>query len=220
MLKIKKFFAKLNLNFIKEISLIIISNLLILVFCVSLFIIFKSSNYIILLVILIIFLNVALLYRYILINNKINLNNLTEIKEAFMYFYLDINNNLNPIVALNNMKNHCSIAMNENIVLLLDEIKNDKSFTPFIKFSNKYHSIIVESLILSIYQLINDYSSKNILNFNNSFKNYKNKVDEIYSKTYKNQFSFITLTPVIGTMVITILVIITTILLVRGYING
>lgn len=218
--KIKSFYSKVNLNLIKEFLFIGISNLLVIVLGISLFVILKSTNYIVLTVIIFIFLNIILLYRYILINKKIDLNNLSEISNSFMYFYLDINNKVKPIEALTNMKSHCSISMSDNVVLLLDEIKKDKTFSPFIKFSNKYPSVIVEKLMLSIYELISNYNETNINVFNNSYKEYKDKVEEIYFKSYKNQFSFITLTPVIGVMIITIIVIISTILLARGYLNG
>lgn len=218
--KIKNFYVKLNLNFTKELILIITLNVLTLVLGISLYILLKSINYIVLMFIVFIFINAILIYRYILINNKCIFANLNEVSNAFMYFYLDINNKVKPLTALENIKSHCSISMSDNLVLLLDEIKVDKSFTPFIKFSNKYTSIIVETVVLSIYQLVNEYNLDNVIAFNKAYKEYKSKVEGIYSKTYKKQFSFITLTPVIGTMVITIIVIIATILLIRGYING
>jgi len=218
--KIKIIFNKLNLNYVKEITLIAVSNFLTLGLGISLYVIYKSINYIILMFIVFVFLNLIITYRYLLIKNKNITNSLNEISDAFMYFYLDINNQITPIDALNNMKSHCSINLSDNIALLLDEIKKDKSSSPFIKFAKKYPSIIVESLVFSIYQLINDYSIGNIVNYNNCYKEYKNKIENIHSKNYKKQFGFITLTPVIGTMIITILVVISTILLVRGYING
>jgi len=217
---IKSFYNNLHLNLIKEIVLIIVSNLLSLVLGISLFIIYKSFNYIILMIIVFIFLNAILVYRYILIKNKIDLENLNEVSNAFMYFYLDVNNKVSPIKALNNVKSHCSINMSNDVSLLLDEISKDSTFSPFIKFANRYPSVIVESLLFTVYRLIAEFNEQNILSFNACYKEYKNKVENIRSKNYKKQFAFITLNPVIGTMIITILVIISTILLVRGYING
>lgn len=218
--KINLFFKNISLNKGKELALLFLVNIFVISLCLALFILFKNFNYIVLLIISFLISNSCLVYRYIHLFNKNRLKALKEIEVSFTYFYLDINSGIKPLVALNNVKSHSSVRLSENIVFLIDEIKKDVSIRPFIKFINKYNDKNVEDLIIAVYKLINSYTPMNIKAFNTIFNNYQNKIDLINDKYTKNQFSFITLTPLIGTAVITIIVIISVILLTRGYING
>ncbi len=220
MRKIINFYKRLHLNYIKEIIFVSLLNIIAVVGCISLYILFKQMNYLIILPIVFLILNACIIYRYIYLLNKINLDNLNSINDSFMYFYLEINNQIQPLEALNNVKSYSPITISENLTLLLDEYRKENSVNSFIKFANKYYSLAIEDLMVAVYEVVSNPTNKKINDFNKSFKEYINRVDVITSASHKKQYSFITLTPVISTGIVLIIVIISTVLLVRGYING
>lgn len=220
MKKITDFYKRLHLNYLKELIVISLMNVIAIVGCISLYALFKQINYLIILPVVFLVLNACIIYRYIYLLNKINLDNINAINDSFMYFYLEINNQINPLEALNNVKSHSPITISENLTLLLDDYKKENSVNAFIKFANKYHSLEIEDLMVAVYEVIANPTEKQIKEFNKNFKEYINRVDGITSSSHKKQYSFITLTPVISTGIVLIIVIISTVLLVRGYING
>ena len=50
--------------------------------------------------------------------------------------------------------------MKEKIEIFLKEIDDDKTVQPFINFARKFSLLIIESIMISIYQMVDEGNSK------------------------------------------------------------
>jgi len=95
--------------------------------------------------------------------NKINNNNLVEFTELFGFFRIYIKNGYNVYNALKEISNFANENLKVLLNKLLEEIDQDKTVQPFINFSSNFDEIIVEELMISIYQMIDEGEQSNYL---------------------------------------------------------
>lgn len=92
-------------------------------------------------------------YRYerrktYLINKREN-----EFIQIFLYFRIFLQNKYGIYKALEEVKNFASSWMIDKLDILTNEIDNDKSVQPFIKFSSNFANPDCENIMISIYQM-------------------------------------------------------------------
>ena len=107
--------------------------------------------------------SILFLTRYETSINKINSDNLLEFTDLFGYFRIYIKNGYNVYNALKEISNFANDNLRELLEQLLLEIDNDKSVQPFINFARNFDEIIVEELMISIYQMIDEGEQSNYL---------------------------------------------------------
>lgn len=101
---------------------------------------------------------VAIIYlsRYGSQLNVQNAKNLEEFTNLFSYFRIYIHNGFSVYTALKEIESFANPSLQKNLETLLSDIDNDKSVQPFVKFARNFNEIIIEEMMISIYQMIDD----------------------------------------------------------------
>ena len=203
--KLKETIEFVGLSYKKEFTKIVLINAVIILIAVVVYVFTK--NVMIPLVILVGSLLVSYFFisRYndkkrILLKSREN-----ELIALVSYFDVYIRNNNNVYQSFNLLIPYCSNWMKEKIEDLLDEIDKDKSVQPFVNFANNFTSISIHSLMLSIYQMVDQgESSQQLTHFNMIFdeisKNRNSEMIEQKKKSLSNMSTF----PLVGAGLITI----------------
>ncbi len=101
--------------------------------------------------------------RYKGIEDKRRQNDLLEFVNLFAFFRIYLKNGFNVYVALKEMINFANASLREMLQKLVDEIDEDKSVEPFIRFAKEFNNLLVEEMMVSVYQIIDDGSDSNHL---------------------------------------------------------
>jgi len=101
--------------------------------------------------------------RYKSIEDKRRQNDLLEFVNLFAFFRIYLKNGFNVYVALKEMINFANASLREMLQKLVDEIDEDKSVEPFIRFAKNFNNLLVEEMMVSVYQIIDDGSDSNHL---------------------------------------------------------
>ena len=132
-------------------------------------------------------------------------NRENELIAIISYFEVYIRNNNNVYQSFNQLIPYCSDWMKEIIEELLMQIDEDKTVQPFINFANNFQSLATHSLMLSIYQMVDQgENSEQLLQFDIVFNEMaKNRNKEIINNKEKSLANMSTF-PLVGAGLITI----------------
>ena len=161
--KLKERLIRLNISFRKElIRYIIIAVILLVIFTV---VSILTKNYFLFIVMALVLLGFTYLYvsRYKAMEDKRKQNDLLEFVNLFAFFRIYLKNGLNVYAALKEMINFANQNLRELFQKLIDEIDENKSVEPFIKFAKYFNNLLVEEMMVSVYQIIDDGSDSNHL---------------------------------------------------------
>lgn len=207
MKKLKEKINFLNKNYKTEITRLLIIDFLI---CVSfIFLIIYSKNLLILIYffgILVIF-NFFYLTRYQRIINKNNANLINDFINTFSYFRIYISNNMNAYNAFKEVSKYSSPFIKTKLLVLLDEIDEDKSLKPYMNFAKNFNNKKVEEVMIAIYEMVNEGNSENYLNqFTSVFTSFKARVEKTNQEKRFSKFNLINAMSMGGMMLIMILI--------------
>lgn len=157
--KLKSAVESVGLSFKREIIQLIVLNLLIIGGGVALYIYSKNIVVIAFTLLSLLLLNYLYLTRYksIKIQNEDNLRN--EFISLLSFFKTYIKNDFSVYQCFKEITNFTSGILLERINKLIEEIDNDKSITPFINFSNYFHNMQIEQLMICLYQMVDEGSN-------------------------------------------------------------
>ena len=161
MKKLKEQMLKLNKDFKNEITRNILLNLAI-ILC-SVLIVFLTKNLLILIyfaAFLILF-NFYYYTRYSRLINKNNNNLINDFIDTFSYFRIYISNNRNVYISLKEISNYATSYVRGKLLELTNEIDEDKSLKPFLKFASYFNNKNVEEVMIAIYEMIDEGSNEN-----------------------------------------------------------
>lgn len=207
MKKLKEKINFLNKNYKTEITRLLIFDFLI---CVSfIFLIIYSKNLLILVYffgILVVF-NFFYLTRYQRIINKNNANLINDFINTFSYFRIYISNNMNAYNAFKEVSKYSSPFIKTKLLVLLDEIDEDKSLKPYMNFAKNFNNKKVEEVMIAIYEMVNEGNSENYLNqFTSVFTSFKARVEKTNQEKRFSKFNLINAMSMGGMMLIMILI--------------
>ena len=207
MKKLKEKINFLNKNYKTEITRLLIIDFLI---CVSyIFLIIYSKNLLILIYffgILVVF-NFFYLTRYQRIINKNNANLINDFINTFSYFRIYISNNMNAYNAFKEVSKYSSPFIKTKLLVLLDEIDEDKSLKPYMNFAKNFNNKKVEEVMIAIYEMVNEGNSENYLNqFTSVFTSFKARVEKTNQEKRFSKFNLINAMSMGGMMLIMILI--------------
>lgn len=207
MKKLKEKINFLNKNYKTEITRLLIIDFLI---CVSfIFLIIYSKNLLILIYffgILVLF-NFFYLTRYQRIINKNNANLINDFINTFSYFRIYISNNMNAYNAFKEVSKYSSPFIKTKLLVLLDEIDEDKSLKPYMNFAKNFNNKKVEEVMIAIYEMVNEGNSENYLNqFTSVFTSFKARVEKTNQEKRFSKFNLINAMSMGGMMLIMILI--------------
>lgn len=207
MKKLKEKINFLNKNYKTEITRLLIIDFLI---CVSfIFLVIYSKNLLILIYffgILVVF-NFSYLTRYQRIINKNNANLINDFINTFSYFRIYISNNMNAYNAFKEVSKYSSPFIKTKLLVLLDEIDEDKSLKPYMNFAKNFNNKKVEEVMIAIYEMVNEGISENYLNqFTSVFTSFKARVEKTNQEKRFSKFNLINAMSMGGMMLIMILI--------------
>lgn len=217
---LKETIAFVGLSYKKELTKILLANLILMVGGLVAYIFIRNNIILIMTVITLGIINFFLLTRYDDKKRAILKNRENELVSIISYFEVYIQNNNNVYQSFLQLLPYCSDWMKENVNELLTEIDNDKSIQPFVNFANKFTSLSIHSLMLSIYQMVDQgENSEQLTQFNIVFdelsKNRHKEIIEQKEKALTNMSTF----PLIGAGLITITLTISILSILGDLIN-
>ena len=194
-----------GLSYKKELLKIILINAVLLVGAVLVYFLLDNLIYAIMLFIGLCLLDFFLLTRYNDKKQAIIKNRENELVAIISYFEVYIQNNNNVYQSFAQLIPYCSDWMKEKIETMLNEIDNDKTVQPFINFAKNFQQLSSHSLMLSIYQMIDQgENSEQLLQFNIIFdelsKNRNKEMINQQDRALSNMSTF----PLIGAGLITV----------------
>ena len=203
--KIKDTIEFIGLSYKKEMTKVVLINTLLLTVTLVLFLATKNLIVPIIVGIGDLVLTYFLLSRYNDKKKSLLKNRENELISLISYFDVYIRNNNNVYQSFNLLIPYCSNWMKEKIEDLLAEIDKDKSVQPFVNFADQFTSISIHSLMLSIYQMVDQgENSEQLTHFNLLFdeisKTRNREMIEQKQKSLSNMSTF----PLAGAGLITI----------------
>ena len=150
-----------------------------------------------------------------------NSENLQDFATLFGYFRIYIHNGYSVYSALKELLNFANPDLEKSLQVLIAEIDDDKSVQPFVKFSKQFNEIIIEELMISIYQLIDDgESSDYLVQFELIFDKFSEILYEKYLKSKDSKLATLSSAPLIGSCFLIVVLTIGIISIIGGLING
>ena len=158
--------------------------------------------------------------RYSKLEKEMEREHINEFISLMSYFEAFISNGNNVYNSFKMLIPYSSPFMDDVINSLLIQIDMDKSVGPYITFASKFNSHVIESLMLSIYQMIDSGESTNqFTEFEFLFSNIKNSYSESLIEEKKKSLDSLNSFPLIGAGFLTITLSICIVSLIGGYIN-
>ena len=194
-----------GLSYKKELLKTILINTALLMGTILVYLFLDNLIYAIMLFIGLCLLDFFLLTRYSDKKQTILKNRENELVAIISYFEVYIQNNNNVYQSFAQLIPYCSDWMKEKIETMLSEIDIDKTVQPFINFANNFQQLSSHSLMLSIYQMIDQgENSEQLLQFNVIFdelsKNRNKEMVNQQDRALSNMSTF----PLIGAGLITV----------------
>ena len=219
--KLKEQMLKLGLNPKKECLILLTVNLVLLSSSVAVFFIFNQLLYSIILLGVDCIFDVLFLTRYSRKIESKNIENLQDFATLFGYFRIFIHNGYSVYSALKEL----IVFANENLKVLLlkllTDIDNDKTVQPFIDFARNFNEIIVEEMMISIYQLIDDgETSDYLMQFELIFDKFSDLLYQRYLRGKDSKLGTLGSAPLIGSCFLIIVLTIGIISVTGELING
>ena len=221
MKKLKNRIINLGLSFKKEITILILANLALIAAAVILFTIMHN----ILLSLSFLFAAAAFTYfflsRYSSMEEKNQQDNIKDFVTLFTFFKTYIQNDYNVYQALIEISHFADPFSLERLNNLISDMDKDKSVEPFIRFAKEYKLLLIEQLMISIYQMIEQG--------NNS--SYMREFDILFTKLSEEQYrkeveaknkklSRLTIFPLAGSGFLIILITIGVVQIIGDMLNG
>ncbi len=198
-MKFKKRLENIGLNYKKEIAIYVVV-ILLLITSSGLGYFFLRSLYI-----LVASLGFALIFtfiyfsRYSSMEEKQKLDNINDFINVFTFFKTYIKNDYNIYSSLKEISTFSNQFTLEKLNILINEIDNDKTVEPFIRFARNYDLLIIEQLMISVFQMVDQGNNSSYINqFDILFSKLK---DEQYQKDNgrkEKRLSSLTVFPMIG----------------------
>ena len=220
MKRLKEKIIKLGLSYKKEMVFFLLGNLVIISLIVVPFL-FKNLILFIPVVIFVIMFNFVFFYRYKVVEAKQKEDTLRDFVYIFNFFRIYIRNGYSVYSALKEVKSFANDYLNEMLETLINEMDEDKSITPFIKFARKLNDLVIEEMMISIYQMIDDGNNSSYLNqFELIFDKYSSLMQESELRSKDRKLAMMSYAPLIGSGCLIIMVTIGVISVIGEMING
>ena len=194
-----------GLSYKKELLKIVLVNFVLLAIAVVVYLFLDNLIYAIMIFVGLCLLDFFLITRYNDKKQTILKNRENELVAIISYFEVYIQNNNNVYQSFAQLIPYCSDWMKEKVETLLSEIDKDKTVQPFINFAHNFQQLSSHSLMLSIYQMIDQgENSEQLLQFNVIYdelaKNRNKELIDQQDRALSNMSTF----PLVGAGLITV----------------
>jgi len=195
----------IGLSYTKEMLKIIVLNLLVLSSVALIYFLLNNVVVSIFILITLIVIDYFLLSRFNDKKKALLKSRENELIAIISYFEVYVQNKNNVYQSFNMLIPYCSPWMKDKIEVLLKEIDEDKTVQPFVNFASNFHQLSTHSLMLSIYQMVDQGENTHQLKqfdviFTELARNRNREMMEQKSNSLANMSTF----PLIGAGLITI----------------
>ena len=218
--RLKDIIEFVGLSYKKEVLIITITNVTFLLGAVSIYLFLKNIIFAVLLLVAAALLDYFLLSRYGDKKRAILKSHENELISIISYFDVYIRNNKNVYQSFNQLIPYCSNWMKEKVEDLLKEIDEDKSIQPFVNFASNFQNLSTHSLMISIYQMVDQgENAEQLTHFNIIFDELsKNRNQEMITQKDK-ALSGMSTFPLVGAGMITVTLTISILTILGDLIN-
>lgn len=219
--KIKNQMLQLGLSPKKEGLILLIVNIVFIALGLAVFLIFKQLLYLLTCVGVSFIFDFVFLTRYSRRIEAKNTENLQEFATLFGYFRIFIHNGYSVYSTLKELVAFANDDLKKYLTNLLSNIDQDKTVQPFVDFAHHFNEIIVEEMMISIYQLIDDgETSDYLMQFELIFDKFSDLLYQRYLRGKDSRLGTIGSTPLIGSCFLIIVLTIGIISVIEELING
>ena len=88
---------------------------------------------------------------------------LIEFVNLFTFFKMYLKNGFGVYSSLKEIANFANPSLREKLEKLISDIDVDKTIEPYINFAHSFEELIVEEMMISIYQMVDDGADSNYL---------------------------------------------------------
>ena len=210
----------LNLSFKREVTFLIIINAGIILLTLVALYFMKELMIILMGAVVLAIANYFYLSRYSSIEKAMEKDKVDELIGLLSYFEMFISNGNNIYTSFKMLLPYCSTFMEEAINDLLNQIDADKSVGPYIDFAMKFSNRIIESLMLSIYQMVdNGENGEQFQEFNFLFSGVSKDYHSSKIDTKMKSLSTLDSIPLFGAGAITIILAMSILSIVGDFID-
>ena len=160
------------------------------------------------------------LSRYSSLERKQEKEHVDQLISLLSYFEIFISNGTNVYTSFKMLIPYAEIFIQDAINAMLMQIDVDKTIGPYINFASKFNNRTIESLMLSIYQMVdNGENTIELSEFNLLFNNIKEKHFDEMIDSHKKSLDLFNSFPLIGAGAITIVLSLCIVSIIGDYVN-
>ena len=160
------------------------------------------------------------LSRYSSLERKQEKEHVDQLISLLSYFEIFISNGNNVYTSFKMLIPYADIFIQDAINAMLMQIDVDKTIGPYINFASKFNNRTIESLMLSIYQMVdNGENAIELSEFNLLFNNIKEKHFDEMIDSHKKSLDLFNSFPLIGAGAITIVLSLCIVSIIGDYVN-
>ena len=140
--------------------------------------------------------------------------------EAFIIIKIFLNNQLNVYRSLEETTKYVKPLLREDMLRLLEDIDCDKTIDPFIRFARKFKPLVIEQLLVGLYQL--DTEGGNVAQleaFDYMFDQFRIQKSSDARRRYEDRLDSMNMYPLIGAGIITMNLLFGVIIIILGAIS-
>ena len=221
MSRLKERMSNLHISFNKEIvRFVIISVVLIAGFVVAALL---TKIYYLLIALGMVMLIFSYFYfsRYKSMERKQKQEDLMEFVNLFTFFRIYLKNGFGVYTSLKEIASFANQSLKEKLEKLIQDIDVDKSIAPFINFAHHFDELIVEEMMISIYQMIDDGSNSNyLIQFELIFDKFSELLHSGELNNKDKTLSNLTTTSLVGSADLIVMITIGVVTLLGEMLNG
>ncbi len=219
--RLKNKIESLSLNYKKEMTYLIIGNIIIFIIIITLFIL--KIN----IIGILISFGLLILFNYFSLNkySKLEKENKDKLDQSFIeifsYLKIYLSNGETVYQSLKEVNAFADDNIEPYIDKLIKDIDEDKTIRPYMEFAQNFNDKSIEEVMIALYEITNSGASELYLNqFYKIFENLKNKIEN--DKSYKRIrfFENLNVFSIVGSGMIMIILSFAVISLLGGIING
>ena len=203
--KLRETIEFVGLSYKKEMIKTLVINLLFMSGAIVLYVLLRNIIFSIIVLVGLVTLDYFLLSRFKDKKNMILKDHENELIAIISYFEVYVKNKNNIYQSFNLLIPYCSSWMKDKIETLLKEIDEDKSVQPFVNFAKNFQTLSTHSLMLSIYQMVDQgENSEQLKQFSVIFDELANNRNREMIEQKERSLSNMSTYPLIGAGLITI----------------
>ena len=160
------------------------------------------------------------LSRYSAMERRQKKENVDHLISLISYFEIFISNGHNVYTSLKMLLDYADPFLEDALTSMLNQIDVDKTVGPFITFASKFDDQIVQSLMLSIYQMVdNGGEAINLNEFDILFNSIKEKYHDDLIENKKRSLESLNSFPLIAAGAVTLVLSLSVISVIGDYVN-